>query len=67
LGFCHFASFSGDVVFGLRAFELVVVGMGGFDVGCLLCRHSLGSHCMIGDRFDILLSLIAAFCMVVYK
>jgi hypothetical protein len=44
LGFCRFASFSRDMVFGLCAFEFVVVGMGRFEVGCLLCRHSLGSH-----------------------
>jgi hypothetical protein len=31
LWFCHFASFSKDVVCGLCAFELAVVGMGGFE------------------------------------
>jgi hypothetical protein len=36
LGFCHLTSFSRDVDFGLCAIELVVVGIGGFEVGCLL-------------------------------
>jgi hypothetical protein len=44
LGFCHLASFSSDVIFGLHAFELSFVGIGGNMVGGLFLCHSF-SRC----------------------
>jgi hypothetical protein len=67
LGFCCLASFSRNKDFVLHAFELVVVGIGGFELGCLLWLHLFGRHCRMGDHFQILLSLIAAFCITVSK
>jgi hypothetical protein len=67
LGSCHLASLSRDIVFGLYAFELVVVGIGGFEVGCLLWHHLFGRCCRIGERVEILLSLIAVFCFTISR
>jgi hypothetical protein len=64
LGFCCSASFSRGVIFGLCALEFLFVGIGGGMVCGLFLHHSFGRHWIIDDSVQILLSLIAAFCLI---